>query len=103
MRVAQMRWVMLSLLVLLTGCSADHPYITKGAEPSPTQRPSSTPSTRSITAKASPISLIIPALQLHADVESVGIQANADLATPVDNPWEDVGWYNGGPYPGERG
>jgi len=50
-----------------------------------------------------PVRLIIPALAINAAVEDVGTQANADLATPSQNPWLDVGWYNLGPHPGERG
>ena len=50
-----------------------------------------------------PVRLIIPAIAINASVEDVGTQANADLATPSQNPWLDVGWYNLGPRPGERG
>ena len=50
-----------------------------------------------------PVRLIIPAIDINASVEDVGTQANADLATPSQNPWLDVGWYNLGPKPGERG
>src|ERR1700687_3398526 len=50
-----------------------------------------------------PVRLIIPAIDINAAVEDVGTQANADLATPSQNPWLDVGWYNLGPHPGERG
>src|SRR5258708_23613010 len=50
-----------------------------------------------------PVRLAIPAIGINAFVESVGTQSNADLATPTQNPWEGVGWYNLGPHPGERG
>jgi LPXTG-site transpeptidase (sortase) family protein len=50
-----------------------------------------------------PVRLIIPTLAINAPIEGVGIQPNADLATPTQNPWQDVGWYNLGPHPGERG
>ncbi len=50
-----------------------------------------------------PVRLIIPAIAINAPVEWVGTQHNADLATPTQNPWQDVGWYNLGPHPGERG
>jgi LPXTG-site transpeptidase (sortase) family protein len=50
-----------------------------------------------------PVRLIIPAIALNAPVEDVGTQANADLATPSQNPWLDVGWYSLGPQPGQRG
>ena len=52
---------------------------------------------------ANPVRLIIPAIAINAPVEWVGTQSNGDLATPAQNPWEDVGWYNLGPHPGERG
>ncbi len=50
-----------------------------------------------------PVRLIIPAIAINAPVEWVGTQPNADLATPTQSPWQDVGWYNLGPHPGERG
>ncbi len=50
-----------------------------------------------------PVRLIIPAIAINAPVEWVGTQPNADLATPIQSPWQDVGWYNLGPHPGERG
>ncbi|HLQ30991.1 MAG TPA: class F sortase [Ktedonobacteraceae bacterium] len=50
-----------------------------------------------------PSRLIIPTIGINALVEPLGILPNGDLATPVRNPWEDVGWYNGGPHPGEHG
>lgn len=54
-------------------------------------------------AVANPIRLVIPAIQVSAFVEPVSIQSNGDLATPEQNPWEDAGWYNLGPHPGEQG
>lgn len=50
-----------------------------------------------------PARLIIPTIDINAPVENVGTQANADLATPSQDPWMDVGWYSLGPRPGERG
>ena len=50
-----------------------------------------------------PVRLIIPAIAINAPVEEVGTQANADLGTPTQNPWQGVGWYSLGPQPGERG
>jgi hypothetical protein len=58
---------------------------------------------RVVNAAANPIRLIIPAIGVNAFIESVGTQSNGDLATPTHNPWEDAGWYNLGPHPGERG
>jgi len=51
--------------------------------------------------------LLIPAINLDAAVEEVGILSNGafagDMATPSRNPWEHVGWYDSGTRPGERG
>jgi hypothetical protein len=63
--------------------------------------------TRSRNAKATPLRLLIPAIGIKAAVEEVGILTKGDfagdMATPARNPWDDVGWYNAGPRPGERG
>jgi hypothetical protein len=50
-----------------------------------------------------PVRLVIPAIEINASVESVGIRSDSDLATPTQHPWEDVGWYDLGPFPSERG
>ena len=50
-----------------------------------------------------PVRLVIPAIEINASVESVGIRSDSDLATPTQHPWEDVGWYDLGPLPSERG
>jgi len=68
------------------------------ATPVPTFLPTSTPDVM-----ASPTRLIIPTIGLSASIEQVGILSNGDLATPTQNPWENVGWYKSGPRPGERG
>lgn len=64
----------------------------------PTFLPTSTPDV-----VASPTRLIIPAIGLNASIEQLGMLSNGDMATPTQNPWEDVGWYKTGPRPGERG
>ena len=50
-----------------------------------------------------PVRLVIPAIEINASVESVGIRSDSDLATPTRHPWEAVGWYDLGPFPSERG
>ena len=50
-----------------------------------------------------PVRLVVPAIEINASVESVGIRSDSDLATPTQHPWEDAGWYDMGPLPGERG
>ena len=52
---------------------------------------------------ANPARLIIPAIGVTAPVELVSILSSGDLATPVQNQWEHVGWYEAGPKPGEVG
>src|SRR5260370_16594342 len=52
---------------------------------------------------ANPARLIIPAIGVTAPVEFVSILSSGDLATPVQNQWEHVGWYETGPKPGEVG
>jgi sortase (surface protein transpeptidase) len=75
----------------------------------PASRPSSLPSSSTAKPKEvqpgqqNPVRLIISAIGINALVESVGVHANGDLATPTHSPWEDVGWYNAGPRPGEQG
>jgi sortase (surface protein transpeptidase) len=49
------------------------------------------------------VRLLISAIGVNALIEQVGITPAGDLAVPAQNPWEDVGWYGSGPYPGERG
>jgi LPXTG-site transpeptidase (sortase) family protein len=50
-----------------------------------------------------PIRVKIPAVGIDGFIELVGIRPNGDLATPTQNTWEDMGWYDMGPYPGQRG
>ena len=50
-----------------------------------------------------PIRVKIPAIGIDGFIEPVGIRPNGDLATPTQNPWEDMGWYDMGPYPGQKG
>jgi len=52
---------------------------------------------------AKPARLIIPSIGVTAPVELVNILSNGDLATPEQNQWEHVGWYETGPRPGEVG
>lgn len=47
--------------------------------------------------------LIIPTIGVNAPIEPVGVLADGDLAVPTRQPWDGVGWYQYGPYPGARG
>jgi LPXTG-site transpeptidase (sortase) family protein len=50
-----------------------------------------------------PVRLIIPAIAVDANIQSVGLawQGNGEMGIPTN--FTDVGWYNGGPRPGEPG
>jgi sortase (surface protein transpeptidase) len=96
------------LLVLILGAFGSIPSsISEEAEPrAPYASIAATPRAlpvHMVNAAAIPIRLIIPAIGVNAFVESVGTQSNGDLATPTHKPWEDAGWYNLGPHPGELG
>jgi Sortase domain len=49
------------------------------------------------------VRLVIPAIAVNAAIEPVGVLPDGSMAVPVQQQWEDVGWYQRGPYPGERG
>jgi len=49
------------------------------------------------------VRLLIPAIGVNAPIESVGVRPDGTMETPAQRPWNDVGWYNSGPRPGERG
>jgi LPXTG-site transpeptidase (sortase) family protein len=76
-------------------------------QPSNVQKTSSvTP--QSVTPTTLPVSkklarLIIPAIGVNAPVESVGVVTGGYLGVPTQNQWDGVGWYQAGPYPGDRG
>jgi hypothetical protein len=48
-----------------------------------------------------PVRLVLPTLNIHPPVESLGLDRYGALDTP-NNIW-DVGWYNAGPVPGAPG
>jgi sortase (surface protein transpeptidase) len=50
-----------------------------------------------------PVSLLIPSINVNAQIESLAALSNGDLATPTQSPWTDVGWYDVGTQPGEPG
>ena len=53
--------------------------------------------------EAQPVHLSVPSIGINAPIEQVGTLANGDMATPIQNPWIDAGWYSNGPHPGEKG
>ena len=62
-----------------------------------------TPTVSTASALTPPVRLIIPSIGVNAFVESEGVLTNGDMETPTGKPWDDVGWYNSGPVPGQRG
>ena len=101
----------LALVLILGGCgssSAVQPG-TSHTSPSPsTSAPAAvTPTVLPIgtagTTVAMPVRLLVPAIGVNAPVESLGILPDGTLATPTRSPWEDVGWYDAGPRPGQHG
>jgi sortase (surface protein transpeptidase) len=67
--------------------------------PTPTPVPTATP----IPENAYPARLTIPAIGVNAPIEKVGIQANGEMGTPVQNKWNGVGWFVAGTLPGQQG
>jgi sortase (surface protein transpeptidase) len=47
--------------------------------------------------------LIIPAIEVNATIEPLGLTATGDLQVPQTRPFDDVGWYRLGKRPGEHG
>jgi LPXTG-site transpeptidase (sortase) family protein len=47
--------------------------------------------------------LIIPRIKVNAVVDPVDTNASGAMAVVTNQPWEHVGWYANGPYPGEQG
>lgn len=97
MHMVRFLWglIALPLALAVAGCSLAR--MPQAAVPSHTISPIST-----VDAVATPMHLRIPAIGVDTRIEPVGILSNGDMATPMQHPWEDVGWYNDGPRPGER-
>ena len=109
MRAVQLAWCLLILVLVL---------VLRGCAWSPTAEQVAVPAQRSSSMRGEvptvgatrpagmvviPTRLRIPAIGVNAQVEPLGMLPNGDMATPMQRPWDDVGWYNAGPHPGERG
>ncbi|GAA4889092.1 class F sortase [Streptomonospora salina] len=71
------------------------------AEPAPDPSPSAARAVP-VMDPAPPVALSVPALDLHtAEFVRLGLTDTGRLAAP--GPWEAVGWWSGGPTPGEEG
>ncbi len=100
----------ISLCVLLSACGSaittQESHLVMHISSNPPPAKTSTPAWQTgpqTNALADPVRLIIPSIGVNATVETVGILNNGDLATPTRSPWTDVGWYESGTQPGERG
>src|SRR3989442_1162638 len=103
----------LMVALILGGCArsnssqtvlphASPPVVHYSISSTPTSSSTPTP-TSSSQIKAAPARLLIPTIGVNASIETVGLTPEGDLGVPARNPWENVGWYNSGPHPGERG
>lgn len=73
--------------------------------PTPTIAASPTPImpfTESTSAPV-PTHLTIPAINIDAGIEPVGIKSDGSMGTPTQNIWENTGWYKYGARPGDKG
>ncbi len=104
-------WLIVLTLALALGGCGHLPTLETGTAHTLSSHAASTPTVEApivhpvgtVGASTAPARLLIPAIGINASVESLGILPNGDLATPTHSPWEDVGWYDSGPRPGERG
>ncbi len=98
-------------VLMLSACGTTTLSTTLSPTPEPTiQKLAPTPASsatlplpRPTPAVSNPAHLLIPSIGIDASVENIGVLPNGDLATPTQNPWDDVGWYHLGPHPGQSG
>jgi sortase A len=64
-----------------------------------------TPASLSDTAEtAGPARLLIPTLNINANIQHVGLTQSGAMGVPIGKyKWDDVGWYKFGPKPGDIG
>ncbi len=97
------------LIFMFSACGTATRSTTSVTTPEPTVQkstPTMVPSpTRAVATPvvSNPAHLLIPSIGVDAPVETIGVLANGDLATPTQNPWDGVGWYHLGPHPGQNG
>ena len=94
--------LLFAVLFLATACGSTVAQKTKPIEQHDA-RTATVSVTPTVATMSKPTRLVISAVGIDASIESVGIQANGDLATPTQSPWENVGWYHLGTLPGQRG
>ena len=72
-----------------------------GEETVASQTPASPSSLPSSPSSLVPVRLTIPAINVDANVQSVGLGKTGNMAVPTN--FTDVGWYRYGPLPGDMG
>lgn len=106
-RITELAGVCLLLLILAAcGSISSASTASTGAlkmDAQPTRAASIPSPTATLQTSVQPVRLLVPSIGINAPVESVGTLPDGNMATATRNPWQDVGWYNAGPKPGERG
>ena len=87
-----MFWLLLCGLALIAPLAL--PGCGQQSSPAPTAR---------LVIPAPTARLVIPAIGVNATIEPVGVLRDGTMSPPTQDPWNDVGWYDGGPRPGEQG
>lgn len=72
-----------------------------GSTDSTSTDPASTDPASANPAAASPVSIDIPAINLHATLQTLGLDASGELQPPTN--LTQAGWYTGSPVPGQAG
>lgn len=94
---------LLALALTLNGCGQVSSTLGDGMPQVPSLKQAMASPTANAAAMAIPARLIIPAIQVNSPIEALGILPNGDMATPSQSPWNDTGWYEPGPLPGQKG
>lgn len=99
--------MVLALAVVVTGCSSSAPDEADGPAVSSTAPVTSLPplpdrpAPLATSATSAPVRVQVPAIGVDSTLESLGLLADGELASPTDFPV--AGWYAGGVRPGDPG
>lgn len=100
---AALSTLLLALCLGLLACSSQSTAEVHNDGPALPVGPVATATPTAPSSPVRPDRLLIPAIQVNAPIEAVGIDTNGNLATPRLSPWLDTGWYSSGPRPGAKG
>src|SRR6266700_5651779 len=97
--------ILYCVMISCIGCNDVVAQPRKAATPKlqPTNGVSSALTTKMLQAEDAPVRLLIPAIQVDALIEPVGVLASGELDTPRQSPWTNVGWYSASSDPGSDG